>query len=187
MTIKEFYEYCKSNNLQDYTITAFGMNRHNLFIGWSSYLDENAIHPDHKDKSIELYFQDDSILSADTSENMNEYLSKSDSEIEFSYSKISNGISIAYVLLYKADCPKAIEDDYYILITFLNGTNSTTCRISLVEPKYIYDSKPLPVEYKSDIIKSIYNTYRNGIMAINEYQGSIIFDPDTDIPNYNLL
>lgn len=96
------------------------------------------------------------------------------------------GIMVHFSGINKYYCPEATEDDYYVVVWL--GTvdgERTPHRISLVEPKYIYDSEPLPEYCREKVISIIKENYREAIEVINkDYMGN--FDPDA-MPNYDLL
>lgn len=100
------------------------------------------------------------------------------------------GLSLLFGYINKYECPEATEDDYYIIVWIGKTDNERTpYRISLTEPKYIYNSDPLPIEYRDKVISLIISNYSDGINAINEYEGEdgeYHFDPDA-MPDYNLL
>lgn len=92
---------------------------------------------------------------------------------------------ILFVALDKNNCPIGLEDEYYI-VTWTGDVDGERIphRISLTEPKYIYDSDPIPEEYRSRAISIIKGQYTDGINKVNEYGGN--FDPDA-MPDYDLL
>jgi hypothetical protein len=100
------------------------------------------------------------------------------------------GLIIIFGCINKYECPEATEDDYYISVWIGEEDGKRIPhRISLVEPKYIYGSDPLPMEYRDKVISLIISNYSDGINAINEYEGEdgeYHFDPDA-MPNYDLL
>lgn len=96
-------------------------------------------------------------------------------------------IDILFGFINKHECPEATEDDYYIIVWIGDyNKDRNVYRISLTEPKYIYNSDPLPVEYRDKVISHIFSNYTTGVNTINEYTGQILFDPRL-IPNYNKL
>ena len=99
-------------------------------------------------------------------------------------------LTIVFGYINKYECPEATEDDYYISVWIGEEDGKRIPhRISLVEPKYIYESDPLPVEYRDEVISIIKEEYKSGIEAINEYEGEdgeYHFDPDV-MPDYDLL
>lgn len=82
---------------------------------------------------------------------------------------------------------KGVEDEFYIRVGLgENGKDlyDKFCRISLSEPKYIYDSNKLPEDGKDAIIKAIFESYNRGIRSINRDMDKIVIDPYRPIPDY---
>ena len=108
----------------------------------------------------------------------------------YRYIDNDNGFDLYYGAIEESDPPNVKEDDYFILIC-LHEDNADMYRvfylISLLEPKYVHGSRPLPDELRAPVIKAIYQTYRDGIKAINLDRRITIFDPNRPIPNYNAL
>ena len=110
-----------------------------------------------------------------------------ESEI-YDYKVSGLDIDISYSTINKIRFPQATEDDFYIRVfIWKNETDSDIYRISLEEPKYIYNSDPIPNEYRKIIINDIYNSYRFGLEAINKYMYDNLYDLDRSIPDYNKL
>lgn len=120
----------------------------------------------------------------------NQYLDNNDAEFDCLYYNIPNKpISITFGGVSKVDCPEATEDSYYILVSIWGDDlkDIGTYRISLTEPKYIYGSDALPAEYRDLIIDRIIDLYRIGIKTINDYLQEQKINPETPMPDYNLL
>ena len=111
----------------------------------------------------------------------------------YDYTVPGYDIVIKYGFVNKVMLPEAKEDDYYIIVCIgEEGLDYYRIfhRISLTEPKYIYGSKPVPYEYRDAIINAINSSYRDGINKINAYNcidGDKVFDPNIQMPDYNLL
>ena len=89
-----------------------------------------------------------------------------------------------------SDLIKGVEDEFYIRVGIgEEGLDHYRkfCRISLTEPKYIYNSEKLPEEGRDAIIKAIIKSYKLGIESINHDMNKIMFDPNRPIPDYTKL
>jgi hypothetical protein len=98
-------------------------------------------------------------------------------------------ITVIFGCINKFFCPRATEDDYYIIVWISNPVKEDykIYRISITEPKYIYDSKRIPDEYKETVVNAIISEYRTGLEMINEDAGTTMFDPNRQPPDYSLL
>ena len=105
------------------------------------------------------------------------------------FSTVKDYDAIVYYT-FVSDLIKGVEDEFYIRVGLgEEGIDHYRkfCRISLTEPKYIYNSDKLPEDGRGAIIETIFDTYKRGIGVINHDMNKIIFDPDRPIPDYNLL
>jgi hypothetical protein len=82
--------------------------------------------------------------------------------------------------------PEVNDDEYYIRVSIMNEyTQRIKCyRISLYEPKYVYNSDDLPEEDKDIVIRCIIKNYKEGLKSINRERGIQIVDPNRPIPDY---
>ena len=100
-------------------------------------------------------------------------------------------IVIFFGYVNKLQYPEAKEDDFYIMVCtnyiYESDDNSEEYRISLYEPKYIYNSNKLPDDIRDIVINNIIKNYYSGIEAINEYCEAEIVDPNRPIPDYSKL
>jgi hypothetical protein len=85
--------------------------------------------------------------------------------------------------------PEVNDDEHYILVTIIDqDTYKSKCyRISLYEPKYVYNSDDLPEDDRDLVIKTIIKNYKEGLQSINNCRGRQVLDPNRPIPDYNLL
>lgn len=108
----------------------------------------------------------------------------------YSHYNIELNFDLFYGSINESDPPFVKEDDYFILVCTRND-NKTKCIafyvISLFEPKYLHNSDALPEDIRDAVIKTIYNTYIEGIKAINKNRRLTVFNIPETIPDYNPL
>ena len=101
-------------------------------------------------------------------------------------------VTFGFVLDIKLPKQDPNEDNtYYIMVSTFYRDHTIRIvkeyRISLYEPKYIYESDRLPDDIKDIVAKTIMENYKAGLDGINKMEAKIIFDIDRPIPDYTKL